>query len=111
MHRESFGHLMVFLVVAEEKSFIRAAEKLGISGPAVSKTVSKLERRLGVRLLKRTSWSVSTTVAGQTLLEKVGPLMKVVNAEMDALRSPTAEARPSGRQAPLSYRNRNSPGG
>ena len=102
---------MVFLAVARDSSFARAAEKFGISGPAVSQTISKLECRLGVPLLKRTSRSVSTTEAGQALLEKVGPLMDQVDAALDALGSPTAEEKPPSRQPPLSYLNRNSPGG
>ena len=111
MHRETMSHLMVFLAVARGSSFASAAEKFGISGPAVSQTISKLERRLGVPLLQRTNRSVSTTEAGQALLEKVGPLMDQVDAALDALRSPTAEEKPLNRRPRLSYLNRNSPGG
>ena len=73
MHRETMADLVAFLAVAREKSFTRAAAKLGVSPSALSHTIRKLEERLGVRLLTRTSRSVSTTESGERLLERVGP--------------------------------------
>lgn len=61
MHRENMADLVAFLAVARERSFTRAAAKLGVSPSALSHTIRKLEERLGVRLLTRTSRSVSTT--------------------------------------------------
>ena len=70
MQRETMSDLVAFLAVARERSFTRAAAKLGVSPSALSHTVRKLEERLGVRLLTRTSRSVSTTEPGQRLLER-----------------------------------------
>ncbi len=65
--------LIFFLAVARERSFTRAAATLGVSQPALSQTVRTLEERLGVRLLIRTTRSVSTTEAGERLLNTIGP--------------------------------------
>ena len=85
MHRENMADLVAFLAVARERSFTRAAAKLGVSPSALSHTIRKLEERLGVRLLTRTSRSVSTTEAGERLLERVGPHFDQVSAELDGL--------------------------
>ena len=85
MHRETMADLVAFLAVAREKSFTRAAAKLGVSPSALSHTIRKLEERLGVRLLTRTSRSVSTTESGERLLERVGPNFDQVADELARL--------------------------
>ena len=64
MARDTMADLIAFLEVARERSFTRAAAHLGVSPSALSHTVRKLEERLGVRLLTRTTRSVSATEAG-----------------------------------------------
>jgi DNA-binding transcriptional LysR family regulator len=83
--RKDLYDLMAFLAVARERSFTRAAAKLGLSQSALSHTIRKLESRLGVRLLTRTTRSVSPTEAGERLLLSVGPRLEEVEAELDAL--------------------------
>jgi DNA-binding transcriptional LysR family regulator len=73
MARERVDDLVAFLAVARAGSFTRAAAQLGVSQPALSQTVSTLEHRLGVRLLTRTTRSVSTTEAGHRLVQSIGP--------------------------------------
>src|SRR5919107_1401487 len=85
MQRDELGDLRAFLAVAEERSFTRAAAKLGISQPALSYTIRQLEARLGVRLLARTTRSVAPTQAGERLLKTVGPLFEGIVAGMNAL--------------------------
>ncbi len=85
MQRETMSDLVAFLAVARERSFTRAAAKLGVSPSALSHTIRKLEERLGVRLLTRTSRSVSTTEPGERLLERVGPHFDEVANELAAL--------------------------
>jgi DNA-binding transcriptional LysR family regulator len=85
MQRETMADLVAFFAVARERSFTRAAAQIGVSPSALSHTIRKLEERLGVRLLTRTSRSVSPTEAGQRLLERVGPPFDEVGAELDGL--------------------------
>ena len=85
MQRETMSDLVAFLAVARERSFTRAAAKLGVSPSALSHTIRKLEERLGVRLHTRTSRSVSTTEPGERLLERVGPRFDEVADELAAL--------------------------
>jgi DNA-binding transcriptional LysR family regulator len=85
MSRENINDLLAFLAVAREKSFTRAAAKLGVSQSALSHTVRKLEQRLGVRLLTRTTRSVSPTDAGERLLQNVGPRFQEIEAELEML--------------------------
>jgi DNA-binding transcriptional LysR family regulator len=85
MQRDELGDLRAFLAVAEERSFTKAAAKLGVSQPALSYTIRQLEARLGVRLLARTTRSVAPTEAGERLLETVGPLFEGIVAGMNAL--------------------------
>lgn len=85
MHRETMSDLVAFLAVARERSFTRAAAKLGVSPSALSHTIRKLEERLGVRLLTRTSRSVSTTEPGERLLDRVGPHFDEVADELAGL--------------------------
>lgn len=73
MVKESMDDLVAFLTVATQQSFTRAAAQLGISQPALSAKITALEARLGVRLLTRTTRSVSTTDAGERLLKSIGP--------------------------------------
>jgi len=68
MQRGDLDHLLAFLAVAQERSFTRAAAKLGVSQSALSHTIRGLEERLGVRLVTRTTRSVSPTEAGDRLL-------------------------------------------
>lgn len=85
MDRENASDLLVFLAVARERSFTKAAGKLGVSQSALSQTVRGLEERLGVRLLNRTTRSVSTTQAGENLLRTVGPKFDEIDLELGAL--------------------------
>src|SRR6185437_6019172 len=86
MARENYNDLLAFLAVARERSFTRAAAKLGVSPSALSHTMRELEARLGVRLLTRTTRSVSPTEAGERLLHTVGPRLEEIEAELAALR-------------------------
>lgn len=85
MAGENLNDLLAFLAVARERSFTRAAARLGVSQSALSQTVRGLEARLGVRLLTRTTRSVSPTDAGERLLRTVGPRIDGINAELAAL--------------------------
>jgi DNA-binding transcriptional LysR family regulator len=85
MSRQNLNDLVAFLAVAREGSFTRAAAKLGVSQSALSHTIRGLEERLGVRLLTRTTRSVSPTAAGERLLQSVGPRFDEIDAELTAL--------------------------
>jgi DNA-binding transcriptional LysR family regulator len=85
MARESFSDLVAFLAVAREKSFTRAAAKLGVSQSALSHTIRGLEERLSLRLLTRTTRSVAPTEAGERLLQSIGPRLDEIEAEIAAL--------------------------
>src|SRR5919106_1497543 len=85
MARESFSDLVAFLAVAREQSFTRAAAKLGVSQSALSHTIRGLEARLGLRLLTRTTRSVSPTEAGDRLVRAVGPHFDDIQSELEAL--------------------------
>ena len=85
MRREELGDLAAFLIVAKERSFTRAAAQLGTSQSALSYTVRRLEARLGVRLLNRTTRSVAPTVAGERLLGTVAPRFDEIDAALAAL--------------------------
>ena len=78
--------LSAFLAVARERSFTRAAAKLGVSQSALSHTIRELETRLGIRLLTRTTRSVAPTEAGERLLATAGPRLEDIEAELRALR-------------------------
>jgi len=82
---EDFHELVAFVAVAEERSFTRAATKLGVSQSALSQAIRGLEARLGIRLLTRTTRSVAPTEAGERLLRTVAPRFAEINAEMAAL--------------------------
>lgn len=85
MARENINDLVAFLAVATERSFTRAAAKLGVSQSALSHTIRRLEERLGLRLLMRTTRSVSPTEAGERLLRSVGPRLDEIEAELASL--------------------------
>ena len=85
MARDDLNNLLVFLEVAREQSFTKAARKLGLSQSTLSHSVQKLEASMGVRLLTRTTRSVSPTIAGEQLLNSAGPRLEEVQAEMLAL--------------------------
>src|SRR4051794_3596175 len=78
MRREELVDLNAFLTVAEEQSFTRAAAKLGTSQSALSYTVRRLETRLGIRLLTRTTRKVAPTEAGERLLRMLGPAFDTI---------------------------------
>lgn len=85
MSIESYDQLALFAVVARERSFTRAAARLGMSQPALSRAMRQLEERLGVRLLARTTRSVSPTEAGERLLRVVAPRFDEINTELALL--------------------------
>ncbi len=85
MPRDTMTDLVAFLAVARERSFTRAAGQLGVSPSALSHTVRGLEERLGLRLLTRTTRSVSPTDAGERLLRTIGPHFDGIRAELDAV--------------------------
>lgn len=85
MPRDNLNELTAFTAVAREESFTKAAARLGVSQSALSHTVRALEERLGLRLLTRTTRSVSPTEAGERLLRTVGPRLDEIEAELSAL--------------------------
>src|SRR4030088_3461824 len=85
MQHGNLNDLLVFRAVATERSFTRAAAKLGVSQSALSHTVRGLEERLGLRLLTRTTRSVAPTEAGERLLHNLGPRFDEIDAELAAL--------------------------
>ena len=85
MQHGNLNDLLVFRAVATERSFTRAAAKLGVSQSALSHTVRGLEERLRLRLLSRTTRSVSPTEAGERLLRTIGPRFEEIEAELEAL--------------------------
>jgi DNA-binding transcriptional LysR family regulator len=85
MQRGTLDDLLAFLAVARERSFTKAAAQLGVSQSALSHTVRELEARLGVRLLTRTTRSVSPTDAGERLLGTIGPRFEEIDAELAGL--------------------------
>ena len=85
MAGDNLDDLIAFLAVARERSFTRAAAQLGVSQSALSQTIRGLETRLGLRLLSRTTRSVSPTEAGERLLQSVGPRFDDIKAELAGL--------------------------
>lgn len=85
MVRENVSDLMAFIAVAQEGSFTRAAVRLGVSQPALSKTIRTLEERLGLRLLSRTTRSVAPTEAGERLLRSIEPHFAGIEGSLSAL--------------------------
>ncbi|HEY9713908.1 MAG TPA: LysR family transcriptional regulator [Chroococcales cyanobacterium] len=93
--RNDLGELAVFAAVAEEKSFTRAAARLGVSQSALSHTVRGLEKRLGLQLLARTTRSVSPTAVGSALLEDLMPALERI--EWSLAEAQKRRERPAGR--------------
>ncbi|WP_334188931.1 LysR family transcriptional regulator [Noviherbaspirillum sp.] len=85
MKREEMADLTAFLVVAEERSFTKAAAKLGMTQSGLSQIMRRLETRLGLRLLTRTTRSVTTTDAGERLLQTLAPALANLDASVAAL--------------------------
>jgi DNA-binding transcriptional LysR family regulator len=85
MLRENLNDVLAFLAVARDRSFTRAAAKLGVSQSALSHTIRGLEARLGLRLLARTTRSVAPTEAGERLLRTLGPRFDEIEAELAEL--------------------------
>jgi len=85
MQRGSLDDLTAFVAVARERSFTKAAAKLAVSQSALSQTIRQLETRLGIRLLTRTTRSVSLTEAGERLLGTVAPRLEEIEAELAAV--------------------------
>jgi DNA-binding transcriptional LysR family regulator len=85
MPRTNFNDLQAFVLVARSRSFTKAAAQLGVSPSALSHSMRALEERLKIRLLTRTTRSVSPTEAGERLLNTVGPRFEEVEAELAAL--------------------------
>jgi DNA-binding transcriptional LysR family regulator len=94
MARESFDDLAGFLAVAQERSFTRAAAKLGLTPSALSHSIRGLEQRLGVRLLDRTTRSVSASEAGARLLMTLAPRFEEIEGALARLRE--QRDRPAG---------------
>jgi DNA-binding transcriptional LysR family regulator len=94
MKRDDLYDLAAFAVVAKQGSFTRAAAELGMSQPALSHAMKALEQRLGVRLLSRTTRSVSTTEAGETLLRSLRPALEEITSGVNA--AGVLRGKPSG---------------
>ncbi|TBR40774.1 LysR family transcriptional regulator [Dyella terrae] len=93
--RNELNELATFAMVARERSFTRAAGKLGVSQSALSHTIRGLEKRLGLQLLARTTKSVAPTAAGADLLKDLSPALEQIALALDKARS--ARQRPAGR--------------
>jgi len=85
MNREDASDLLAFLAVARERSFTRAAAKLGMTQSALSQIIRGMEERMGIRLLNRTTRSVTPTEAGERLFLKIGPQFEEMDIELAAL--------------------------
>ena len=95
MRGTEFAELTAFLAVAKERSFRRAAKRLGFSPSALSHTIRELEERLGTRLLNRTTRSVSPTEAGLALFNRIEPAIAEIESAVGAFGD--FPLRPSGR--------------
>src|SRR5436190_24127086 len=85
MARSNLNDLMACVTVTREGRFTRAAAALGVTQSALSQTVRALEERLQIRLLTRTTRSVSPTAAGERLMQAIGHRFDEIEAELDAL--------------------------
>jgi DNA-binding transcriptional LysR family regulator len=85
MQKRDLAELQSFLVVARERSFTKAAAKLGVSQSALSHALRELEERLGLRLLTRTTRSVAPTQVGERLLRTLAPRLEEIEAEISSL--------------------------
>src|SRR5246500_5468328 len=93
--RNDLGELSAFAIVAEERSFTRAAARLGVSQSALSHTIRGLEKKLGLQLLARTTRSVSPTAAGNALLDELVPALERIERSLAEARK--LRERPAGR--------------
>lgn len=103
MLRENIHDLMSFFVVAREKSFTRAASQLGVSQSALSHAMRGLEERLGLRLLTRTTRNVSTTAAGERLIEEIAPLIETMDEKLDLISNTADEPKGKIRITTVDY--------
>ena len=94
MRRDEIADLAAFVVVAEERSFTKAARRLGMAQSALSQIVRRIEERLGMRLLSRTTRSVAPTEAGERLIATLGPMLHDLDAAIASLGD--LRDRPSG---------------
>src|ERR1700755_648470 len=85
MRGTEFAELEAFATVADLRSFVKAAALLGVSPSTLSQTIRALERRLGVRLLNRTTRSVAPTQAGERLFQNIGPRFDEMESKWAAL--------------------------
>lgn len=85
MAKEPYSQLLALVAVARERSFTRAAAQLGMSQSMLSHTIGTLERQVGVRLLTRTTRSVSVTEAGERLIASVVPRLEAIETQLHAL--------------------------
>lgn len=85
MRRDEFADLVALAAVAEERSFTRAANRLGLSQSALSQIVSRLEEKLGIRLLTRTTRSVAPTRAGEELAATIAPVLRDLDTRIASL--------------------------
>ena len=92
-------HLRAFVAVAEELNFGRAAERMYITQPALSRQIRTLEQLLGCTLLRRTTHRVEPTLAGEALLDRVRPVLREVDATISTVQSVGGEL--AGRVARL----------
>ena len=95
MQRDWFNDLLWFLAVAEERSFTRAAARVGVAQSTLSHTIRRLETNMGIRLLSRTTRSVALTEAGERLYQSLAPRVAEIDAEIDGLMA--YRDRPAGR--------------
>src|SRR5882757_10823236 len=94
MNRADLADLTAFVAVADQLSFRAAASRLGVTPSALSHSIKQLEERLGMRLLNRTTRSVSLTDAGVRLLERLRPAFDQITDAMEDLNE--ARGRPVG---------------
>ena len=85
MAREDFNNLLWFLAVAEERSFTKAAARIGVAQSTLSHTIKRLETQMGIRLLTRTTRNVAPTEAGERLRQSLAPRLAETEAEIAAL--------------------------
>ncbi|MFC0684838.1 LysR family transcriptional regulator, partial [Novosphingobium clariflavum] len=95
MARDTLSDITAFVAVARERGFTKAAAKLGLSQSAISQIVKKLEDRLGVQLLVRTTRSVAPTEIGERLLQKISPYLDGIETELALVNE--ARDRPAGK--------------
>ncbi len=105
MQRDELGDLLAFLAVAEEESFTKAAARLGTSQSSLSLILKRLEARLGVRLLTRTTRSVAPTAAGEQLFSTLAPAFGTIEAQLSALSEFRDSRRGASGSPPASMRS------